>query len=64
MILVITLLITFSIFSYEAFGNQTKDIITLNLPHDNLSITIQILYCFGLLASYPIQMMPAIEISE
>lgn len=40
MILVITLLITFSIFCYEAFGNQTKDIITLNLPHDNLSITI------------------------
>lgn len=40
MILVISLLITFSIFSYEAFGNQTMDIITLNLPHDNLSTTI------------------------
>jgi hypothetical protein len=40
MIFVITLLIIFSVFSSEAYGNETKDIITFNLPHDNLSLTI------------------------
>ena len=40
MIVVIGLLIIFPTFTYLSFGNQTMDIITLNLPHDNLSITI------------------------
>jgi hypothetical protein len=40
MIVVIGLLIIFSIFSSVAYGYETKDIITFNLPHDNLSVTI------------------------
>ena len=36
--------------------------ITLNLPHDNLTSLIQIFYCFGLLGSYPMQAFPVYEI--
>ena len=38
--------------------------VTLNLPHDNLTSMIQVFYCFGLLGSYPMQMMPVFEIIE
>jgi hypothetical protein len=38
--------------------------VTLNLPHDNLTSFVQILYCFGLLGSLPMQIMPVFEITE
>jgi hypothetical protein len=38
--------------------------VTMNLPHDNLTSSVQMLYCLGLLGSYPMQMMPAIDITE
>lgn len=38
--------------------------VTLNLPHDSLTSLVQILYCFGLLGSYPMQMMPVFQIFE
>lgn len=38
--------------------------VTLNLPHDNLTSMVQIFYCFGLLGSFPMQMMPVFEIFE
>ena len=34
------------------------------MPHDNLTSMIQIFYCFGLLGSYPMQLMPVFEIYE
>jgi proton-coupled amino acid transporter len=38
--------------------------VTLNLPHDSLTSLVQILYCFGLIGSYPMQMMPIYQIFE
>ena len=38
--------------------------VTLNLPHDSLTSIIQVFYCFGLLGSYPMQLMPVFEIVE
>jgi proton-coupled amino acid transporter len=38
--------------------------VTLNLPHDNVTSLIQIFYCFGLLGSYPMQAFPVFEIIE
>ena len=64
LICVIALLVIFSVASYEAFGNTIKDIVTLNLPHDSLTSSVQLLYCFGLLGSYPMQVMPALNIVE
>lgn len=48
----------------QAYGNEIEDMITLNLPHDNLTSLIQIFYCFGLLGSYPMQAFPVFEIIE
>jgi amino acid permease len=38
--------------------------VTLNLPHDNLTSMIQIFYCFGLLGSFPMQVLPVFDIYE
>ena len=38
--------------------------VTMNLPHDNLTSSVQLLYCLGLLGSYPIQVIPAFDIVE
>ena len=38
--------------------------VTLNLPHDNLTSLVQLFYSVGLLCTYPMQIIPAIEISE
>jgi len=36
----------------------------MNLPHNNLTLSVQLLYCFGLLGSFPMQILPAIDITE
>jgi len=38
--------------------------VTLNLPHDDLTSIIQIFYCFGLMGSFPMQTFPVFEIIE
>ena len=38
--------------------------VTLNLPHNNLTSMIQVFYCFGLIGTYPMQIMPVFEIIE
>lgn len=40
LIAVICILVTFSVCSYEAFGNRIDDMVTMNLPHDNLTSTV------------------------
>jgi solute carrier family 36 (proton-coupled amino acid transporter) len=64
LIMIIIILVLFSCFSYEAFGDKIDDMVTMNLPHDNLTSSVQLLYCLGLLGSFPMQMMPAIDITE
>lgn len=51
---VIFILVIFSITSYEAFGYTINDMVTLNLPHDDLTSTVQLIYCLALLGSYPL----------
>lgn len=54
----------FSSIAYWSYGPTLEDMVTLNLPHDNLTSMIQIFYCFGLVGSYPMQLMPVFEIYE
>ena len=54
----------FSSIAYWSYGPTLEDMVTLNLPHDNLTSTVQVFYCFGLLGSYPMQLMPVFEIIE
>ena len=60
----VCIIIAFASMSYDAYGTHTKDIITLNLPHENLTSIVQLFYCLGLLCTYPIMLLPAISIVE
>lgn len=58
LILYVFMIASFSAVCYIGFGEDLLDMVTLNLPHDNLTSTLQIFYSFGLLGSYPLQMLP------
>ena len=60
----VAVLCIFSSIAYWSYGNNLEDMVTLNLPHDNLTSMVQVFYCFGLLGSYPMQLMPVFEIVE
>lgn len=64
LVIYVTFLCVFSSIAYWSYGSELEDMVTLNLPHDNLTSMIQVFYCFGLLGSYPMQMMPVFEIIE
>lgn len=49
---------------YAAFGEETKDIITLNLPHDWTTVAVKLALCLGLLFTFPVMMVPVFEILE
>ena len=40
LIAVISILIIFSVAAYESFGNHINDMVTMNLPHDNLTSSV------------------------
>lgn len=60
----VSLISVFSAIVYYCFGEDLKDMVTLNLPSDALSSTLQIVYSIGLLGSYPLQMLPVFQIVE
>jgi proton-coupled amino acid transporter len=62
-IVVITVVALGSI-AYAGFGENIQDIVTMNLPNTGISSFARIMYCFGLIGSYPIQLIPALEIIE
>lgn len=55
---------SFGFFGYMAYGDQTKDIITLNLPHNWTSIAVQVGLCLGIIFTFPIMVHPINEIVE
>ncbi|WRX25215.1 Amino acid transporter [Theobroma cacao] len=56
--------VLFGIFGYMAYGDETKDIITLNLPKNWTAIAVQIGLCLGLVFTFPIMVHPVNEILE
>lgn len=52
--LYVSMIAGFSAIAYYCYGETLNDMVTLNMPHDNLTATLQIFYSFGLLGSYPI----------
>ncbi|KAL5545636.1 hypothetical protein UlMin_005323 [Ulmus minor] len=56
--------VLFGFFGYMAYGDQTKDIVTLNLPQNWWAITVQIGMCLGLVFTFPIMVHPMNEIIE
>ncbi|KAF6160897.1 hypothetical protein GIB67_025432 [Kingdonia uniflora] len=56
--------VCFGFFGYLAYGDQTRDIITLNLPKDWSATAVKIGLCVGLTFTFPIMMHPIQEIIE
>lgn len=57
-ITVSSLVIIVSSLSYLAYGSEVEELITLNLPHNELTTLVRLIYSFGLLASFPLQVFP------
>lgn len=57
-IIVSSLVIIVSSLSYLAYGSEVEDLITLNLPHNDLTTVVRLVYSFCLLASFPLQIFP------
>ncbi|KAK8949991.1 hypothetical protein KSP40_PGU016822 [Platanthera guangdongensis] len=56
--------VSFGIFGYLAYGDETKDIITLNLPNNLSAIATKVGLCIALAFTFPIMMHPIYEIVE
>ena len=67
-IIAVTLLyIAFGVCGYLTFGEETEDVITLNLDHESgdgftLSLFVKILLCCSLYLTYPLMMFPVTNI--
>lgn len=65
MIIITTLFITMGAVSYAAYGSKTETVVLLNLPQDNKLVnSVQLLYSLAILLSTPLQIFPAIKITE
>ena len=51
---VAVLYLCFGCLGYVAFGDSVDEIITMNLPHGPLTVSIKVSLCVGLLFTYPI----------
>lgn len=65
---VTTLYISFGLSGYLSYGRETKDIITLNLPHDDngldFAVIVKACLCFSLFFTYPIMLFPVTTLLE
>lgn len=59
-----SLYLLFGFVGYLAFGDETQDIITLNLPQGLSTILVKLGLCVGLFFTYPVMMYPVHEIFE
>lgn len=65
MILITVVFLSMGALSYAAYGSQTKTVVILNLPQDDKFVNgVQFLYSLAILLSTPLQLFPAIRITE
>ncbi|KAH8162120.1 hypothetical protein CIB48_g6138 [Xylaria polymorpha] len=65
MIIMSGIFITMGAVSYAAYGSKTETVVLLNLPQDNKFVNgVQLLYSLAILLSTPLQIFPAIKITE
>ncbi|TKW31241.1 hypothetical protein SEVIR_2G092700v4 [Setaria viridis] len=61
---IITVYVCFGVCGYLAYGDATKDIITLNLPNNWSSVAVKVGLCVALALTFPVMMHPIHEIVE
>ncbi|CAK7265309.1 hypothetical protein SEPCBS57363_001516 [Sporothrix epigloea] len=65
MIIITTLFVTMGAVSYAAYGSKTETVVLLNLPQGSRMVnSVQFLYSLAILLSTPLQIFPAIRITE
>ncbi|KFA77721.1 hypothetical protein S40288_00470 [Stachybotrys chartarum IBT 40288] len=65
MIIITVLFTVMGAISYAAYGSKTETVVLLNLPQDNKMVNgVQFLYSAAILLSTPLQIFPAIRITE
>ncbi|TAQ87866.1 hypothetical protein B7494_g3828 [Chlorociboria aeruginascens] len=65
MIIISVVFISMGALSYAAYGSATETVVLLNLPQDDKMVNgVQFLYSLAILLSTPLQIFPAIRITE
>jgi proton-coupled amino acid transporter len=65
MIIITVLFISMGASSYAAYGSKTETVVILNLPQDDKLVNaVQFMYSLAILLSTPLQIFPAIRITE
>ncbi|TVY25517.1 Vacuolar amino acid transporter [Lachnellula hyalina] len=65
MIIISVVFISMGALSYAAYGSKTETVVILNLPQDDKLVNgVQFLYSLAILLSTPLQIFPAIKITE
>ncbi len=65
MVIITTLFTVMGAMSYAAYGSKTQTVVLLNLPQENRLVNgVQFLYSLAILLSTPLQIFPAIRITE
>ena len=60
----LTLFMFFAMVCYLTFRDNTKDILTLNLPINGFGIFVMACVCINAMCSYPVQILAAFDIVE
>ena len=65
MIIITVVFVSMGALSYAAYGSATETVVILNLPQDSKLVNgVQFLYSLAILLSTPLQIFPAIRITE
>jgi proton-coupled amino acid transporter len=65
MIIITVVFVSMGALSYAAYGSATETVVILNLPQDDKMVNgVQFLYSLAILLSTPLQIFPAIRITE
>ncbi|KAI9821559.1 MAG: neutral amino acid transporter [Thelocarpon impressellum] len=65
MVVITIIFVSMGALSYAAYGSKTKTVVILNLPQDDKFVNaIQFFYSVAILLSTPLQLFPAIRITE
>jgi proton-coupled amino acid transporter len=65
MIIITVVFLSMGALSYAAYGSATETVVILNLPQDDKMVNgVQFLYSLAILLSTPLQIFPAIRITE
>jgi len=64
MIILAVLLSTFSFLGYTAYGGETRDMITFNIPQNKITSFLRLFYCLGIFFTYPVMLFPCYQVTE